>query len=100
MMEEIQYRGADKLNDSEKITLNKLAPEYYDKIKRSLNNLISLQVEIKLYKKAGGKRKYDVHAKVVAPTTIFSTSYADWDFARTLHKVFKKMEREILHKLK
>ena len=100
MIEKIQYRGVDNLNDEEKKILDKLAPEYYDKIQRSLNNITSLQVDIKLYKKLGGKRKYDVHAKAIAPTTMFNTSYADWDFARTLHKVFKKMEREILHKLK
>ena len=100
MIEKIQYRGVDELNEDEKTTLNKLAPEYYEKIQRALKNITSLQVDIKLYKKLGGKRKYDVHAKVVAPTRLFSTSYADWDFARTLHKVFKKMEREILHRLK
>ena len=99
-MEKIQYRGANKLNEEEKNTLNKLAPEYYDKIQRSLNNVTSLQVDIKLYKKLGGKRKYDVHVKAVAPTTIFSASYADWDFARTLHKVFKKIENEIAHKIR
>ena len=100
MMEEIQYRGVDGLNDDEKGTLNKLAPEYYEKIQRALKNVTSLQVDIKLYNKLGSKKKYDIHAKVIAPTKMFSTSYADWDFARTLHKVFKKMEREILHRLK
>ena len=99
-MEKIQYRGVDNLKNEEKDTLNKLAPEYYDKIQRALKNVTSLQVDIKLYKKLGGKRKYDVHVKAIAPTTIFSASYADWDFARTLHKVFKKIENEIAHKIR
>ena len=100
MIEEIQYRGVDKLNEDEKIVLNKLSSEYHEKVQRSLKNITSLQIDIKLYKKLGGKRKYDVHVKAVAPTTIFSASYTDWDFARTLHKVFNKIENEIAHKLK
>lgn len=99
-MEEIQYRGVDELNEDEKTTLNKLSPEYYDKIQRALKNITSLQIDIKLYKKLGGKRKYDVHVKAVAPTTIFSASYADWNFAKTLHKVFNKIENEIAHKIR
>ena len=100
MMEEIQYRGVDKLNDEEKSILNRLSPEYHEKIKRALKNNTSLQIDVKLYKKAGGKRKYDIHVKAVAPTTIFSASYADWDFAKSLHKVFKKVENEIAHKIR
>ena len=99
-MEEIQYRGVNDLIEKEKITLNKLAPEYYEKIQRALKNITSLQIDIKLYKKLGGKRKYDIHVKAIAPTTIFSASYADWDFAKTLHKVFKKIENEIMHKIR
>jgi hypothetical protein len=112
-MEEIQYIGADQLTEGEKDTLNKLSAEYYDKIKRMLKNEVSVVIQIKEYKKAAPKKKeelgeyqkqkrkkYALHIKVVAPTTIFEEKHAaDWDFARTLHKAFKNLEREIQHKL-
>ena len=111
----IQYIGVDQLTTDERIVLDKLSAEYYDKIERSLKNLTTIIVHIKEYKKEAApekkeergfygkklkRKKYDIHIKVVAPTRIFEEKHAaDWDFARTLHKAFKNIEREIQHKL-
>lgn len=99
-MEVIQYIGIDELDSSERAVLDKLSAEYYDKIQRSLKNITSIVVHIKEYGKGGDRKKYSLHLRAIAPTVIFESGKAsDWDFARTLHKAFKDVERQIQHKL-
>ena len=96
--EQIQFIGVNELNEEEQAVVNTLSTEYYDKIKRSLKNLTSMVVHIKLYKKEGSQKKYSIHVRVIAPTKMIeSDKAADWDLARTLHKAFKNIEREIEH---
>ena len=97
----IQFIGVNELEDADQAVVNKLSTEYYEKIKRSLNNLTSMTVHIKTYKDEGGNRlKYSMHTKVIAPTHIFdSEKTSDWDLARALHKTFKDLESQIEHKL-
>ncbi len=99
-MEQIQYTGLDELNTAEKEILNTLSAEYYDKIQRELKNITSLQIHIKAHDKEGARTRWELHSKAVAPTQIFESSAEDWDFARTLHKIFKDLERQITHQLK
>jgi len=100
MVEPIQIVGIKELDDMDKDIVNKLANEYFLKIKRELQNITSLIFHIKCYKKEGKKKKYSINARAIAPTRMFeSTKAADWDLARTLHKAFKDLEREIQHKL-
>lgn len=106
-MEAIQYKGLDLVNQENRLLLDKLSSKYYEKIKRSLHNEYALVVHVKRYEgKSGGdgqekkKAKYSIAVRAVAPTKIFEASAADWDFARTLHKVFKGIELEIEHHFK
>jgi len=112
-MEKIQYIRVEELSPDERATLDKLSAEYYRTIQRSLKNITSIIVHIKEYKKAAPKKKeergdyekpkrkkYAVHIKVAAPTMIFEEkNAADWDLARTLHKAFRNLERQIQHRL-
>lgn len=102
MKEEIiQFIGLDDLNEEEKTVLKELSEEYYEKIKRSLKNMTSLAVHVKIYKNEGSRKKYSLHVRAIAPTDIIETDKeADWDLARTLHKSFKNIERQIEHKFK
>ncbi len=96
----IEFVGLKDLDDSEKEVLNTLSTEYYQKLKTALNNVTSLVVHIKKYKKEGTRHKYSIHIRLIAPTRAFeSTKAVDWDFARTLHKSFKNLENQIKHKL-
>jgi hypothetical protein len=100
--ETIQFVGVDELEHESKELINKLANEYYDKIKRSLSDITSMKVHVKVYDEAGKEekaRKWGVHVQVLAPTQMFETSAQDWDIERTLHKAFKAMEKEIQHRL-
>ena len=97
-MEPIQVVGIDKLSENQVETANKLANEYYEKITRSLKNITSLIIHIKVYNKGGGKSKFAVHSRVASPGHHFESSRAiDWNFARTLHKSLKDIERQIEH---
>lgn len=99
-MEAIQYIGIEQLTPEERAILDKLSAEYYDTIQRSLKNLTSIIIHIKEYNKEGKRKKYSVNVRAVAPTAIFEEKHAaDWDFARTLHKAFKNIERQIQHRL-
>lgn len=99
-MEPIQIIGIDEIEDEfEKATINKLANEYYEKIQRALKNITSVTLHIKKHTK-GGKIKWDIRVRVIAPTRIFEAQESDWDLARTLHRVFKNIERELEHRLR
>ena len=100
MAEVIKYTGMDELNPDQKRLLDKISTEYYQKIKQQLQNETSLSVHLKCYNK-GGKCKYSIHAKVIAPTRIFvSTKAIDWDFCKSLHMAFKDLEMVIKKGLK
>lgn len=100
-MEDIQFVGYDDLDDKEKAILNKLATEYHEKMQRFfLKHPMNIIIQIKKLKKEGDKQKYTIHARVNAPANFAQSSKAaDWDFARTLHKAFKDLERSIEHKI-
>ena len=96
--EVIQFVGVNKLEALEQDVVNKLTTEYYEKLKRSLNNLTSLIVHVKTYDVEGSKKKFSIHTRVTAPGQNFeSTKAQDWDLARTLHKSFQDLENQIRH---
>lgn len=100
-MQPIQIIGIDEIEDEfEKATINKLANEYYGKIERGINNITSVTLHIKKHSKGGKTKKWDMRVRVNAPTKIFEAQESDWDLARSLHKVFNNIERELQHKLK
>jgi ribosome-associated translation inhibitor RaiA len=97
-MEEIQYIGLDQCSDTEKQLLDKLSAEYYDKFQRTLQNITSLQIHIKCHDTEGQRKRFEITSRIVAPTKTIESHTEDWDFARTLHKVFKDLERQLEHK--
>lgn len=99
MKEEIiQFIGVKDLKPEEQEMVKILSAEYYGKIKRSLKNLTSMAIHIKTHHNEGTKKKFSIHVRVIAPTRMIESDKAsDWDLARTLHKAFKNIEREIEH---
>ena len=94
-MEIIQFKGVSELSSEDQDTVKSLSTEYYLKIKRGLHNITSLELHVKAHSKRGGKSKYSIHLRAIAPTRILEAQDDDWDLARTLHKVFRNMENEI-----
>jgi len=94
-MEKIQFIDLKKLEPDQQDVVKKISTEYYGKIERELRNITALVIHIKEYKKG---HKFSIHMRAEAPTGIFeSKKAADWDLARTMHKAFKDLEREIQH---
>ena len=99
-MEPIQVIGGELLDDTEKAITNDLMKEYYPKITRQLKNITSITVHVKAHSKGGKRKKYDIRVKAIAPTRPFEAQESDWDLARTLHRVFRNIIREIQHKFR
>ncbi len=98
--EVIQFVGVKELEPSEQAIVNKLSSEYYDKLKRTINNIASLKVHVKVMSDEGKRKKYHMHTQLLAPTkTYTSTKATDWDLARVLHKSFQDLEHQLSHHL-
>jgi len=106
----VQFKGLDLLNEEERDFLDKIVPEYYEKIKRSLHNVTQLQIHFKAYETAGAgkkeegkRRKFDIHMRAIAPTrNIFASTRPathiknkDWKFSKSLAEAFKNLESQI-----
>ncbi len=102
---EISFNGIDALSEKERGIADKVSKHHYPKIQRGIKNITSLVVHIKTHKDSKGsseqQRKFSVHVHVNAPTKIIKSSKAhDWDLARSLHKAFNDVQRQIGHKFK
>jgi len=95
----IQFVGVHDLETYEQIEVNKLATEYYEKLKRQLKNILGLKVHIKTYDKEGTRKKYSIHLQTRSPTETFESSKAaDFELAKALHKAFQDLQHIIQHK--
>ena len=100
VQEVIQFIGVSELSADEQATVQTITTEYFEKIKRDLQNITNMTVHIKCYQKTGSRKKYSMHVKVAAPTQIFDSSHADdWELPRALHKAFTDITNQIHHKL-
>lgn len=98
--EVIQFVGVSDLKVQEQETVQSLAEEYYDKIKRQLNNVTNLTVHVKCYEKDGARKKFSINVKVSAPTMVFTSDRADdWELPRAVHEAFQSVQAQINHKL-
>lgn len=94
----IQFVGVHDLDTEEQLEVNKLATEYYEKLKRQIKNILGLKVHIKTYEKEGARKKYTIHLQTRSPTFSFeSTKAADFELARALHKAFQDLQHQIQH---
>ena len=96
----VQFKGLVNFNTLESETIKKLARQYYDKLLRDLKDA-KLVLDLKKYDSEGKRTKYALNSRVESGTTVvLITKASDWDLRRTLHKLFKKLERELQHKYK
>ena len=95
---EIQTKGFELLNEDEKKDFEELFRKYSQKAERKLKGISSIVLHLKDYSKEGPRKKFSIHAKFVYSEKMFEADAFDWDFKRTVHKVFKKIEEEIEHR--
>lgn len=94
----IQFIGLNGLEKKESDIIKGLAVEYYNRVLRDLPQAL-LVLQVKIYKEEG-KQKFSMHARINHPSIVLAAQAADWDLRRTVHKVMKKIERELQHKYK
>ncbi|MBU0629284.1 MAG: hypothetical protein KKC75_08925 [Nanoarchaeota archaeon] len=100
-MQPIQIIGIDEIKEEEeKSIIATISEEYRSKIQVHFKDDVSIVLHVKQHSKGGTRKKSDIRVKVNAPSKMFEAQESDWDLMRTLHKVFKNIEREIEHKLK
>jgi len=97
MAETLEVIGLNELSILEKAKINLLLSKYKGKIKRSLDNINSIKIHVKKYKKQGKKSKYSVHIRILTPKKIFESERAEWDLTKVLHMSFRALENEINH---
>lgn len=95
----LQFVGVNDLSIEEQVAVNEVSTKEFEKIERMLNNRVSMVVHVKLYTKQGGKNKYSLHVRVIAPTgEIESCKSHDWDLMRALRKSFEDIQNQINHR--
>ena len=98
-MSKIQYIGLKEFSEQEQELIKSLAIEYADKLERHIREF-TLVINLKRHNLAGKRIKFSFHTRLDAPSFILTSKADDWDLARTLHKIFEKIENEIKHKFK
>ncbi|MBS3071113.1 hypothetical protein J4407_02325 [Candidatus Pacearchaeota archaeon] len=95
----LQTIGFDLIDENDKKDFDKIFEEYSERIQKKLKNISSFTIHLKEYNKEGARKKFCVYIHILAPTRVaFKAEAFDWDFKRTLHKAFNKIEQEIEHK--
>lgn len=99
----IQYTGLKELAEKDQATVQKIATENFEKVKRMFNNILQLKILIKEYKTEGSKskqKKYSVHLQANSSTSTMDVDKAqDYDIARAMHKAFADLRELIEHHL-
>jgi len=100
--ETIQFVGLNELDADEQEVVQRLSTEHYEKIKRSVKNIVSMIVHLKTYGGEGKKKKYAVHVRLHVPTrAVFESCKShDWELPRAMHKSFDDIRHQIAHKLR
>jgi hypothetical protein len=98
-MDEIVYRGLNKLEAIEVATIQRIAAKEFGKLKRGLGDA-SLVLDVKKINKAGKRATYEARARVDMPSIRLQAEHSDWELQRALHRMFENLKVEVEHKFK
>ncbi len=93
----IQILGMEGFDEKEREKILSYSENYYGKIKRDIPG--KLVIHAKKHGKVGGRCMYSFHAKVQLPDNLVNVEDGDWILSTALHKVLKKVESNIKHKI-
>ena len=101
MDEHIDFIGISDLEGVEQDSVKEISLDNYQKIERKLKKHMGRVVlHIKLSKKGGKSKKYDLTLRVESPEHLFESSADDWDLIKATHMVFEEIMHQIDHRLK
>ncbi len=95
----IQFIGLKDFKPEETEVITEISEHYHEKLKIKVHKFL-LKVHIKKQRKAGNRQKFSSHLRLETPHILAVSESHDWDLPRALHECYKKLEREINHKLK
>ena len=93
----IHASGTGMLSDEEKKKVNELLERYHQKIQRHFDEAVFLELHVKEYNIEGTRKKYSLHVRLHGTKGRLEADAHDWELARTVHKVMKKLLEEIEH---
>ncbi len=82
----------------EKLEIQEEVKKFLEKFEERWK-ISSFRLVVKLYS-PGGRKKYSLHAKVIASDKTFIARASSWDIPSTISILLKKLEREIGKELK
>ncbi|MBT3395546.1 hypothetical protein HOA59_03665 [archaeon] len=94
----IQILGMEGFDEKEREKILSYSENYHKKIKRDIP--CKLVLHAKKHDKVGGRCMYSFHAKVQLPDHLVNVEDGDWILSTALHKVLKKVENNIKHKVR
>ncbi len=99
-MEEITYKGLDRLEAVEVTTIQRISGREFSKIKRNFGDKAFLILGVKKINCEGRRSKYEINARVDAPCLVLHAEHSDWELQRVLHRTFDNLKVEFEHKFK
>ncbi len=99
----IQFVGLEQVvvSDFTLMMFRKAVSYHAEKLGWLAKNKFRLFVHVKAYNKAGVKRKYSMHSRIILPGGIVASCNShDWDLRRALHKSLDGLRNRLLHRFK
>ena len=93
----IQTKGFEVVGNKQREDFDRIVNSNLLKLQRKLKTINSLNIHLKEYSPEG-KVKYSINAHITDSFGKIEANASDWDFNRTLHKVFDKLQNEIERK--
>lgn len=96
----IYAKGAEYLDLDDKLVLDKLTNEYYEKVNKHLGNEPEeFKVYLKCHKKEGNTKRFNIEVRFLSGKFRFETDADEWNLVDAIHRAMEKLMSEIEHKV-
>ncbi len=93
-------KGAEYLDSDDKLILDKLTGEYYEKINRHIGSEpVVFEIYLKCHKKEGNTKRYNIEVRFLSGKFRFDTDSDEWKLSDAIHRAMDKLMSEIEHKV-
>lgn len=100
MVIKLKCSNLKSLDSDDRLVLDRLNSEYYEKIKRLVGKEPEIfDIHLKCHKKEGNAKRYIIKTKFLLGKFNFETSVEDWKLKDAIHKSMRKLITEIEHKV-
>ena len=95
----VQFIGLKDFTPEETEIITDISEHYHEKLRIKVKKFL-IKAHPKKHDKTGNRTKYTLHLRLETPSILAVSEAYDWDLSRVMHECFKKLKREIDHKLK